>query len=47
MSKLPKVIEGDYAVVGERQPIVKSWGGLVAFFWFIALRALWVLIARH
>lgn len=47
MPKPPKTIEGDYAVVGERQPIIKSWTGLVAFFWFIALRTLWVLITRH
>jgi len=47
MQKEPKVIEGQYAVQGERQPVIKSWQGLGAFFALILLRVLWELAARH
>lgn len=42
----PAVIEGNYTVTAvdgrpTKQPIIRSWWGLVAFVAFIALRAIW------
>lgn len=34
MQKPPAIIEGRYAVKGERQPIIRSWLGLFAFAMF-------------
>jgi hypothetical protein len=43
----PVIIEGQYAAKGERQPVIKSWQGLGAFFALILLRVLWELAVRH
>ena len=42
MQKPPVTIEGRYAVKGERQPVIKSWLGLIAlaalFAWQVLFR---------